>query len=307
MTALRELERYKQLETRARRKLGDAALHPDLCPKLTLHGVGFAIPPRGGRVTPTFGPQGVAVSVVGLDEWPEAKELLHRARSGKAETCPTCGRTLPGPPALDADRDVDFLAAAFVLAGRLLDRQYELSRQDKSDLLAFRGDGLPEWIVQLLCWCAGLPAPERHAPQASPSGGDVPPRLWALLPPYREAEPGTDRGGARGDGLLDRLAEALHDEAARALGRAAQSAGPGKDADPGPVCEPGSPGLRLSPSTPPDLRGDVNGRPASAEPAGDAASWPGAARGSPEGPGGLLVRDAAQTDLIRGGGTDWWG
>jgi hypothetical protein len=156
----RRQDRYRQLETRARRKVGGHVLHPDLCPKLTLHGVGFAIPPRGARIVPAFGPGGVTVSTAGLEGWPQARELLRLARLRRDETCQTYG---PSPGAsldVDAQRDADFLLASFDLAARLLDRQYELTDHEKAELLAFRSDEMPAWIVQLVCWCAGLPAEE---------------------------------------------------------------------------------------------------------------------------------------------------
>jgi len=148
--------RYRELEAAARRPTGAGVLHPDRCPKLTLHGVAFAIPPRGGRVSPVFGPHGVTVALDGMESCPQAEALLTSAPVRTDGTCASCGRPAPGPLEVDPEGDVAFLAAAFELAARLLDSQYDLTEEQKADLLAFDSDRVPRWLVQLLRWCAGL-------------------------------------------------------------------------------------------------------------------------------------------------------
>ena len=134
--------------------------HPDQCPKLTLHGVGFAIPPRGMRIVPEFGPGGVTVSATEVERWPEAKKLLAIASIHPGEACQRCGRPADAVLEVDLKRDIEFLATSFGLAGELLDRQYDLTPQQKADLLAFDSDRIPVWIVQLLRWCAGVETQE---------------------------------------------------------------------------------------------------------------------------------------------------
>lgn len=159
----RDRDRYRRLEAGARRPVGDGALHPDSCPKLTLHGAEFAVPPRGRRIAPVFAPEGVRVSTVGADDWPEAERLLETAVVRPAEPCPQCGRARRAALEVDLQRDVEFLARAFELAGDLLDRQYELTAEQKAELLSFETDELPEWLAQLLRWCRGMPNREPQA------------------------------------------------------------------------------------------------------------------------------------------------
>jgi hypothetical protein len=149
-------QRYVRLEARARRAVGDGAVHPDLCPKLTLHGVAFAIPPRDIRVLPEFSAAGVTMSIVGLDRWPEADRVLALATSEGEDVCPACGRPRIASVEVDLDRSRDFLSASFGLAAELLARQYEVSDQEKAELLAFPLDRAPVWLTQLLHWCRGL-------------------------------------------------------------------------------------------------------------------------------------------------------
>lgn len=158
-----DLEHYKAVEARARRKVGDGVLHPDGCPKLTLHGADFAVPPRGGRVVATFTPRGVGVTAIEADDWPEADRFLRLARTRQQDVCQTCGGSCGGGLRADARSDGEFLAAAFELAGRLLDKQYELTDEQKAELLSFGTRAAPQWIPQLLRWCRGLPT-TRHVP-----------------------------------------------------------------------------------------------------------------------------------------------
>jgi hypothetical protein len=146
---------WQRLEVASRRPVGPGSRHPDECPKLTLRGAAFAIPPRGLRVVPEFGPQGVSVSVAGTRDWPEADNLLRLAPIRPEEVCPQCGRALRASLRTGADDDIAFLTACFALAGRLLDEQYELTPSQKAELLAFPSNEVPAWIAQLLQWCQG--------------------------------------------------------------------------------------------------------------------------------------------------------
>ena len=143
----------QKLEVRRRRGLPGAE-HPDQCPKLTLHGVGFAIPPRRSRVVPTFTPVGLVVETQGGTDLPESRRLVELAEVAEQAPCPECGRPHRVCLAVRVENDAEFLRTAFLLAGKLLDRQYDLSAEQKAALLAFDSDRLPIWIPQLLAWCA---------------------------------------------------------------------------------------------------------------------------------------------------------
>ena len=85
----RDRDHFRQMEVQAR-KTASHALHPDQCPKLRLHGVDFAIPPRGLRVCPQFDGEGKAtLTVDGVEQWPEIEELLPRVGEVTEGATPT--------------------------------------------------------------------------------------------------------------------------------------------------------------------------------------------------------------------------
>jgi len=138
---------FKQMEVDARRGVGEA-LHPDQCPKLCLHGVDFAIPPRGLRVVPQFDAEGKAsLDMAGVEDWPELSGLL--ARAGEA----TKERTLT----IDLDDSAGLLCDLMGLARKAMLKQYALTDPQIAELLAFETDKSPEWVQQLLRWAHGLP------------------------------------------------------------------------------------------------------------------------------------------------------
>jgi len=143
----------QQLEVRSRRGLSDAD-HPDDCPKLTLHGAAFSIPPRRSRVVPAFTPDGLVVETRDGTDPPESCRLVELAEIREQASCPTCGRPQRIHLTVRVDDNAEFLRIAFVLAGKLLDRQYDLTADQKTALLAFDSDRLPTWISQLLAWCS---------------------------------------------------------------------------------------------------------------------------------------------------------
>jgi hypothetical protein len=147
-----DAEAVRKLEVACRRGL-DEALHPDACPKLTLHGVAFAIPPRGGRIAPVFAPGGPTVEARGAEDWPQARRLLELAEVVEHEPFGLCGQPRRLSLRVTLERDAEFLRLAFALTGALLDRQYRLTDEQKTLLLAFEADRLPQWIPQLLAWC----------------------------------------------------------------------------------------------------------------------------------------------------------
>jgi len=182
---------FKQMEVDARRGVGEA-LHPDQCPKLCLHGVDFAIPPRGLRVVPQFDAEGKAsLDMAGVEDWPELSGLLARAGEATkertltidlddsagllcdlmglarkamlkqyaltdpqiAELLATKERTLT----IDLDDSAGLLCDLMGLARKAMLKQYALTDPQIAELLAFETDKSPEWVQQLLRWAHGLP------------------------------------------------------------------------------------------------------------------------------------------------------
>lgn len=150
-----DAEAAKELERSARRSAGEGAIHPDSCPKLHLHGVAFAIPPRGGQIVPSFADEGDAtMTKENRITYPEADALI-QLYSGliDLEHCEKCGQATAVNIKADDVRDQNFFIAAFTLAAKLLDRQYRLTPEQKSALLAFPADQFPQWMLDLIDWC----------------------------------------------------------------------------------------------------------------------------------------------------------
>lgn len=147
-----DVEAVKKLEVDCRRGLGEAP-HPDRCPKLTLHGVAFAIPPRRSSVVPVFGSDGVKIETHPGVNWQETTRLVELAEIAEQEPCPECGQPRSVSLSVTVEQNAEFLRTAFSLAGKLLDRQYDLPAERKADLLRFDTDRLPAWIAELLEWC----------------------------------------------------------------------------------------------------------------------------------------------------------
>ncbi len=154
-TAIQAMDRdaARALEVDSRRPLSQAS-HPDLCDRLTLHGVAWAIPAPRQAIVPRFEPDGVSLAVRGGPPPPEARYLLTAARLRENETCPRCGRPTSVSLLLDAQRDAEMIRAAFQLAATLLDAQYALTDDQKAALLAFEASRPPSWLAQLLEWSA---------------------------------------------------------------------------------------------------------------------------------------------------------
>ena len=158
---------YRQLRARSARPVGDGVLHGDLCPRLTLHGVGFCIPPRALRVEPSFDGDGsMYVRVRSTGDFDAPARALLKLAPLQTRTCRRCGQSVGGQIRLD-DKG-EFLAACFGLAARLLRRQYDLNNEQLADLLAFDSDKPPAWVAQLLAWAAGQDVQQVDAPPAQP-------------------------------------------------------------------------------------------------------------------------------------------
>ena len=156
---------FREIEVGTRRTASSGALHPDQCPKLRLHGVDFAIPPRGATSAPKFEDGKVSVSMAGEDDWPEADELLRAAPVIEYAMCKECGQAKRAALEIELEGGADFLVKCFALAAKLLRKQYDLDDVQASEVLGFASGDTPEWIAQLMRWCNGLgtEAPEIEA------------------------------------------------------------------------------------------------------------------------------------------------
>jgi len=165
------------MEVAARRGLGEA-LHPDQCPKLRLYGVDFAIPPRGLRVVPRFDSDGKAsLEMTGVEDWPELESLLERVREQTQGRCIT----------LDLDEDAELFGDLAGLARKLLLKQYKLTDEQITELLALSTDGFADWVSELVRWAYGLPMDrqlsiedfnEGEPPSTNPLTTEPPRRRW---------------------------------------------------------------------------------------------------------------------------------
>jgi hypothetical protein len=168
-------QRVARLERSCRRPLGDGVIHHDQCDGLTLHGVRWAVPPRGRRIVFDLGPHR-PVARLEVTEDGEGVQAVRRAvpRGGRRR-CRVCGR--PRIARAELLRADGFLSAAAELAGRLLRRQYELTDEQLAELLSFPADTPAPWLSDLLRWC-GLDTEPGAAPPRRRGLG----RLW----PWKE-------------------------------------------------------------------------------------------------------------------------
>lgn len=141
---------FQEMESLSRRS---DALHPDVCDKLHIRGVQWAIPPRGLKISPVFHGDSVSVTCR-MDDWPEATQLLELARVTEDRFCLRCGQARRVSLEI-SQQDTQFLARLYELAAQLLGRQYELTQQQLVELLSFERQ-VPAWVGQLLQWCGGL-------------------------------------------------------------------------------------------------------------------------------------------------------
>ena len=140
----KDLDYFKELEVTHRKGGG---LHPDRCPKLKLHGVEFAIPPRGITLAPSFGQDGsVTLNCDGVDEWPGIDELILQL-----ESCISEGKLI-----IELEGKAQLIVDLMSLARKALCRQYDLTDDQVSELLSFDIHTAPPWIEALFRWAAGL-------------------------------------------------------------------------------------------------------------------------------------------------------
>jgi len=115
-----------------------------------IHGVEFAIPPRGVQLCATF-TDGVAELSSVDDDFPGAAELLDLAPLSDGEVCETCGQAVGGSLDVDFDEHAKFLCAALTLAAKVLSRQYDFSDGDLARLLTL-GEDNSQWVADLVRW-----------------------------------------------------------------------------------------------------------------------------------------------------------
>ena len=164
-TEQESLTYYREIEANHRKTRSQGAVHPDLCPKLTLHGVDFAIPPRGVEVRPVFDGESVRTEMGGEQDWPQADTLLRSAPVVAGQKCPACGQTIGAELVVELTDSAEFLHQCFALSGKLLRAQYSLSGGQLADLLAFGATESPQWIAQLLRWCQSMPTTAVPSPR----------------------------------------------------------------------------------------------------------------------------------------------
>ena len=134
---------WKVLASHTRPLVGDV-LHSDDCVIIRIKGAEWKVRPlqlpRGILYTPDFGDKvSLRQTVDPLGNKPmqdRAEELLAFLESG--------------PEGLDG------VLAVCTYLGELLDQQYEISAEDKADLLSFRGDTTPVWDEQAVRHANGL-------------------------------------------------------------------------------------------------------------------------------------------------------
>ena len=148
-----ELDALNSLRARSARKLGEnGAVHADLCPKIMLHSMPWAIPCRQKTVKPTFGPDGTLdLQADDPFDWPEINAYIEAAKISRESVCSECGQ--PTKATLEADGEC--LKAYFALLRRALSVQYNLSDDEFASLAQFSSDELPVACEQLLRWAQG--------------------------------------------------------------------------------------------------------------------------------------------------------
>lgn len=154
------LAHWQQVEVAARRQIAWSTSsdlpHPDECPKLVIQGVAWAIRPRGLGWRPTIDPDGKAtLKVEGDDAWAGTEDIIAAVPVHDTRVCEACGSPLESEIEVDGDKPetVKWLEAVLTFVSQRLDDYYELSPQDKSDLLSFDVGRLPQWVNDVLTLC----------------------------------------------------------------------------------------------------------------------------------------------------------
>ena len=130
----------------AYRPLEGDVLHPDECVVIRIMGAEWRVRPlqlpKGIMFTPEFG------DVVTLNQ--TVDPLGNKPMQDRAEE-------LVAFLASEQDDQLIKITAVCAYLGELLDQQYDLSDEVKSDLLKFRGVAIPAWYQQAVRHANGLP------------------------------------------------------------------------------------------------------------------------------------------------------
>lgn len=150
-------DEWRQFKIDHQRDLVGDVQHPNDCPKLTIHGVEFAIPSRKPLdviFKAVFSGDDVEIAIQPppqLLEWPEIPEVFnemlelieqYHGEKTDGEIDISCVIT-----------NVKFLEKCCKLAAKALRRQYDLSDADLGQMIEFTLEN-NKWLPQLLGWCA---------------------------------------------------------------------------------------------------------------------------------------------------------
>lgn len=154
------LDHYRKLEADSRRasawSTSSKLPHPDECPKLKIRGVEWSIRPRGIGWRPTAGPNGKpTLKVEGEDNWAGTEDIIAAVPVHDLKLCEACGSPLESEIEVDADKPdtVKWLEVVVGFVWQRLDDYYEMTPEQKSDLLSFDVGRLPEWVEDVLTLC----------------------------------------------------------------------------------------------------------------------------------------------------------
>ena len=154
------LDHYRKLEAESHRasawSTSSDLPHPDECPKLVIQGIGWPVRPRGIGWKATLGPDGKpTLKVQGEDAWAGIEDIIASVPVHDTEVCEHCGSVLASEIEVDADvpESVKWLESVVGFVWGRLDDYYELTPEQKSDLLSFGVGRLPQWVEDVLTLC----------------------------------------------------------------------------------------------------------------------------------------------------------
>ncbi len=156
-----------QLESAARRSSGtNGVLHPDECLRVLLSGVPWCVrplyPPDGIQFTPKIDGEDVTFDIDAGEGNVEVQALAEDLVSSLPEHLD--GNTL----VLDASEPSGYLSRVCKYLIALLDQQYDLTIEQKTELLGFRGTTAPAWLEQAIRHAQSMP------PEPEPEDADGP-------------------------------------------------------------------------------------------------------------------------------------
>ena len=167
-------EDARKLERSARRPLKDGVLHhTDECVAIAVSGAKWGVrplyPPEGIRFTPEMDGDSLSFDIdigTGNVDVQKAAEQLIEDLPDHLE-----GYTL----IVDAAESGGYMSRICKYLIALLDQQYDLTNEQKMDLLSFRGVTAPGWLEQSIRHAQSMPpeTEEPNAPEAPQSDSEV--------------------------------------------------------------------------------------------------------------------------------------